>query len=75
MVAAADLILHGGPILTMETAQPRAVAIAIAVAQIVAVGARASLMPMATSPMPCRWWAGPTSSGRVIGRQQGPART
>ena len=44
MAAAVDLILHGGPILTMETAQPRAEAIAIAGGQIVAVGSRDAVM-------------------------------
>jgi predicted amidohydrolase YtcJ len=47
MAAAVELILHGGPILTMETAQPRAEAIAIAGGQIVAVGERAALMALA----------------------------
>ncbi len=44
MIAAADLILHGGPILTMEASQSRAEAIAIAGGQIVAVGAKADVM-------------------------------
>ncbi|MFZ9850969.1 MAG: amidohydrolase, partial [Vulcanococcus sp.] len=42
--AAADLIVYGGPILTMEASQPRAEAIAIAGGQILAVGATASVM-------------------------------
>lgn len=45
--ATAALILHGGPILTMETAQPRAEAIAIANGQILAVGEKASVMALA----------------------------
>jgi len=43
-VAVADLIIHGGPILTMESSQPRAEAIAIAAGRIVAVGAKAEVM-------------------------------
>ena len=42
--AQAELILHGGPILTMEASQPRAEAIAIAGGEIVAVGAKADVM-------------------------------
>ena len=40
----AELIFYGGPILSMEAAQPRAEAIAIAAGQIVAVGAKADVM-------------------------------
>ena len=40
----ADLIVYGGPILTMETSQPRAEAIAIAGGVIVAVGDKASVL-------------------------------
>ena len=42
--ADAELILSGGPILTMEPAQPRAEAIAIAEGRILAVGSRAEVM-------------------------------
>ena len=42
--AAADLIVYGGPILTMEASQPRAEAIAIAGGEIVAVGDKAVVM-------------------------------
>jgi predicted amidohydrolase YtcJ len=44
MAEAADLILSGGTILTMEAAQPRAEAIAIAGGCIVAVGSTAEVM-------------------------------
>jgi predicted amidohydrolase YtcJ len=40
----ADLIFHGGPILTMEASQPRAEAIAIAGGKIVAVGAKDAVL-------------------------------
>ena len=43
-VAIADLIIHGGSILTMEDSQPRAEAIAIAGGEILAVGAKADVM-------------------------------
>jgi predicted amidohydrolase YtcJ len=46
---AADLILFGGPILTMEASQPRAEAIAIAGGQILAVGSKADVMAHAGS--------------------------
>lgn len=39
-VAIADLIIHGGSILTMEESQPRAEAIAIAGGEILAVELR-----------------------------------
>ena len=44
MAQVADLILSGGPILTMEASQPRAEAIAISGGTIVAVGAKDEVM-------------------------------
>ena len=43
----ADLILHGGTVLTMETDQPRAEAIAVAGGRILAVGDDASVLALA----------------------------
>jgi predicted amidohydrolase YtcJ len=43
-VTAADLILYGGPILTMEASQPHAEAIAIAGGQILSVGSKADVL-------------------------------
>ena len=45
--AAADLILFGGPILTMEADQPRAEALAVAEGRILAVGDQSEVMALA----------------------------
>jgi predicted amidohydrolase YtcJ len=43
----AELILHGGPILTMEPEHPRAEALAVAEGRILAVGDAAAVLPLA----------------------------
>jgi predicted amidohydrolase YtcJ len=45
----ADLIIHGGPILTMDRALPRVEAVAVAGDRILAVGGRGEIMSLATS--------------------------